>query len=132
MPKKILIVDDEPDIVKVIASRLKANNYDVEVAFDAREAIQVAHKVKPDLIILDIKMPSGSGISVYENLSIFGDTARVPVIFITAYSNDEVRKKVLDLGAADFMEKPFNPDELTEKVNRILGKSANRGEKQDD
>ena len=121
MAKKILIVEDEANIVKLITSRLKANNYDVVVAYDGLYAVREAHEKKPDLIILDIKMPAGSGISVFENLKMTGDTMMIPIIFITAHATDELRKQALAMGAADFIVKPFDAEELLTKVKRVLG-----------
>jgi DNA-binding response OmpR family regulator len=124
MPKKILIADDEPYVVKVLASRLKANNYDIVMAYDAFYAVKKAHDEKPDLIILDYKMPAGTGISVYDKLRNTGDTMMIPVIFITAYPTEEIKKKVMEMGAADFVAKPFDADELLIKIKKALGEEV--------
>ena len=121
MAKKILVADDEPEIVKALHIRLKEAGYEVVVAFDVLQAIYQAHKEKPDLIILDIRMPAGDGIGVYERLRLSSETITIPVIFITAYANDEIIKKVLELGAEGFIAKPFNIDKLLNKVKAILG-----------
>ena len=121
MAKKILVADDEPEIVKALHIRLKEAGYEVVVAFDVLQAIYQAHKEKPDLIILDIRMPAGDGIGVYERLRLSSETTTIPVIFITAYANDEIVKKVLELGAEGFIAKPFNIDKLLNKVKTILG-----------
>ena len=130
MPKKILIADDEPNMVRVIAARLKANNYDIVTAFDGIYAVQKAHEEKPDLIILDIKMPAGSGLSVLENLRMTGETMMIPVIFVTAHATEELKHKALEMGAADFIAKPFDPDELIAAVKKALGEDAAGGETQ--
>ncbi len=124
MAKKILIADDEPHVIKLIASRLIANKYDVVMASDGLYAVKKAHEEKPDLIILDMRMPAGGGMSVFENLRMAGDTMLIPVIFITAYPSDEVRQKVMDMGAADFIAKPFDADDLLAKVKKALGEST--------
>ena len=121
MAKKILVADDEPEIVKALHIRLKEAGYEVVVAFDVLQAIYQAHKERPDLIILDIRMPAGDGIGVYEKLKISSETAVIPVIFITAYANDEIVRKVLEMGAAGFIAKPFNTETLLNKVKTILG-----------
>jgi len=121
MAKKILVADDEPEIVKALHIRLKEAGYEVVVAFDVLQAIYQAHKERPDLIILDIRMPAGDGIGVYEKLKISSDTSMIPVIFITAYANDEIVKKVSEMGAEGFFAKPFNIDKLLNKVKTILG-----------
>ena len=123
MPKKILVVDDELNVLKVIASRLKANNYDVVTASDGTFAVKKALQEKPDLIILDIKMPAGGGISVFENLRRLDNTMMTPVIFITAHPTEEIKKQVLEMGAEDFVAKPFDPDDLLAKVRKALGEN---------
>jgi DNA-binding response OmpR family regulator len=120
MPKKILIVDDEINVIKVIAARLKASNYDIVTASDGLYAVQKAHQEKPDLIILDVRMPVGGGKGVFENLRMTSDTMMIPIIFITAYADDELRRTLLEMGAVDVVTKPFNADELLEKVKKAL------------
>ena len=125
MPKKIiLIADDEPNVVRLIAARLKANNYDVTTAFDAVFAVKKAREDKPDLIILDIRMPAGGGINVFENLRMICETMMIPVIFITAHPSEEIERRVMEMGAAAFIAKPFNPDELLAKVKKALGEDT--------
>ena len=97
MAKKILIVDDDKQIVLLLASRLKANKYEIVVAYDAMQAVAKAFSEKPDLILLDIKMPAGSGISVMDNLSNSTETALTPVIVITAYPSPEIQQKVKEM-----------------------------------
>jgi len=127
MAKKILVADDEPEIVQALQIRLKEAGYEVVVAFDVLQAIHQAHKEKPDLIILDIRMPAGSGIGVYEKLKMSSETTTIPVIFITAYANDEIVKKVLEMGAEGFFAKPFNIDKLLIKVKTLLGEGDRKG-----
>lgn len=121
MAKKILIVDDELHIVKLLASRLRADNYEIRVAYDGYQCIKVAREEKPDLIILDIKMPAGGGIHAFETFQALPETIITPVIFITAYATEEIRKQVLEMGAEDFITKPFDSDDLLRKVRKALG-----------
>lgn len=121
--KKILIADDDPDITMLLASRLNANGYQVVTTSDCSMTIKKAYIEKPDLIILDIRMPSTSGINVYESLKMFNATENIPVIFITAYPSDNIRKQVAEMGADDFIAKPFKTEELLPKVKRILNES---------
>ena len=121
MAKKILIVDDDPNVVKVLASRLRANKYEVMASSDGLQAVQKAHQGKPDLIILDIRMPAGSGISVAEKLKISDDTSLIPVIVITGYPDEEIQQKAQEMGAAHFITKPVHAEELLAKVEEILG-----------
>jgi len=128
MPKKILIVDDEINVIRVIAARLKASHYDVVTASDGLYAVQKAHEEKPDLIILDVRMPVGGGRGVFENLRMTSDTMMIPVIFITAYADDDLRRYLLEMGAVDFVTKPFNADELLEKVKKALKEEVEKKE----
>ena len=121
MAKKILIVDDDKQIVLLLASRLKANKYEIVVAYDAMQAVAKAFTEKPDLILLDIKMPGGSGISVMDNLSNSAETAITPVIVITAYPSPEIQQKVKEMGAVDFISKPFKAEDILPRIRRALG-----------
>jgi len=118
--KKILVVDDEPNIVKLLSLRLKAHNFDVISAYDGYQCVEVAKQELPDMILLDIKMPLGGGIKAYETLKGITKTSLIPVIFITAFPSAEVKKQVMDMGAEDFISKPFNSDVLIEKIDAIL------------
>ncbi|MFH1769017.1 MAG: response regulator [Candidatus Omnitrophota bacterium] len=118
--KKILVADDDVNIVQLIASRLKREKYNVIAAYDGMQAVNIAHEQRPDLIILDIKMPAGGGMSVYDDLKMSSHTALIPVVFITAYSSSEIKEKVLNMGARDFIAKPFNSEDLLLKVERAL------------
>jgi two-component system alkaline phosphatase synthesis response regulator PhoP len=120
MKKKILVVDDEPHIVRLLSLRLKANNFDVISAYDGYQCVQVAKLELPDLILLDIKMPLGGGIKAFENLKEIEATNTIPVIFITAFPSVKVKKQVMNMGAEDFISKPFNSELLMEKINTIL------------
>ena len=121
MPKKILIADDDQDTVSFLASILKANKYEVVVAFDGMQTIAVSHKEKPDLILLDIMMPVRSGINIFENLKMSALTAITPVIFITGVANPEIKQKALEMGAADYIVKPFETEYLLSKIRKVLG-----------
>ena len=120
MKKKILIVDDEPQIAMLLNARLRANNYDVLVAYDAMQGFRTAINSLPDLILLDLRMPAGGGAGLFENLQKNIQTTLIPVIFITAHGNDDIEKACLDSGAVDFIRKPFNPDEVLKKVRKAL------------
>lgn len=122
MAKKILIADDELDIVKMLAMRLKANDYDVIVANDGLTAMMQAHKERPDLILLDIKMPAGHGLSVGEHLKKSIDTMIIPIIFITAYANEDVYKKANEMGAEAVISKPIDMELLLSKIETALNK----------
>ena len=120
MKKKILIVDDDPQIVRLLAMRLKANDFDVVAAYDGYQCVPIAKKESPDLILLDIKMPLGGGIGAFEILKGMADTSIIPVIFITAFPSEEIRRLVKEMGANDLISKPFDSDVLLGKINAAL------------
>lgn len=121
MGKKILVVDDEPQIVHLLSQRLKANGYETFAANDPYQCVKITLEVKPDLIILDMKMPAGGGIAAFENLKSSVYTSTIPIIFITAYPGDEVKKQVKDLGADGFFPKPFKSTDLLNKIKELIG-----------
>ncbi len=122
MEKKILICDDEFDLIQPVAERFRSCGYKVFLAADGLQSVSIAHKEKPDLIILDIRMPAGDGCTVYENLQYSVNTRLIPVIFFSALPVSEVKEKAQRLGAADYITKPCDLNELLAKVERVLGK----------
>ena len=118
--KKILIVDDERDIVKALMIRLQANGYEVVTAFDGAQGVFMAHKEKPDLIILDIRMPAGDGFSVAERLKSSMHTFTIPVIFLTGSPEKNAEEKAMALGARFYIKKPYDPEELLDAVKRAI------------
>jgi DNA-binding response OmpR family regulator len=120
--KKILIVDDERDIVKALTIRLGASGYQVVSAYDGAQGVFLAHKEKPDLILLDIRMPSGDGFSVAEKLKQTSRTTRIPILFLTGSPEREAEEKALALGARFYIKKPYDPEELLDAIKRALEK----------
>ena len=118
--KKILIVDDERDIVKVLVIRLESSGYEVISAFDGAQGVFMAHKENPDLIILDIRMPAGDGFSVAERLKRSSHTWTIPIIFLTGSPEREAEGRAMDLGARFFIKKPYDPEELLDAIKRAL------------
>src|SRR4030042_1012002 len=110
--KKILIVDDERDIVKAVMIRLQTSGYAVVTAFDGAQGVFMAHKEKPDLIILDIRMPAGDGFSVAERLKRSTHTWNIPIIFLTGSPETNAEGRAMDLGARFYIKKPCDPEEL--------------------
>ena len=123
--KKILIADDDPDILTLLASRLRSNNMAVVTAQDCNQAIKKAYSEQPDLILMDIRMPSIGGLSAFNSLKMYTRTENIPVIFITAYPGKEVQEKVMEMGATDFVAKPFQTEELLSKINRAMAAQMN-------
>jgi DNA-binding response OmpR family regulator len=120
--KKILIVDDERDIVKALTIRLQRAGYEVVTAFDGAQGIFMAHKENPDLIILDIRMPAGDGFSVAEKLKESATTVAVPVIFLTGSPEKNSEEKAMAVGARFYVKKPYDPEELLDAIRRALEK----------
>lgn len=118
--RKILIVEDDRKISLALSLRLKAHGYEVLTAFDAVAGVSMAVKHRPDLVILDISMPAGSGFDVANRIHL-AMTVGMPMIFITASSNPEFPSKAEQLGAAAFLRKPFNDGELIAAVRQALG-----------
>lgn len=118
--KKILIADDEPDILEIIEYNLQNEGYEVSTAKNGNEAIEQAKRSHPDLIILDIMMPGKNGIEVCNHLRLqpaFNDTL---IIFLTALSDEGTEVKGLETGADDFITKPVSPKVLVSKVNALF------------
>jgi DNA-binding response OmpR family regulator len=122
--KKILIVDDERDIVKGLMIRLQGAGYNVVTAFDGAQGVFMAHKEKPDLIILDIRMPAGNGFSVAQRLKHSMYTFTIPVIFLTGSPEKNAEEKARALGARFYIKKPYDPEELLDAIKRALEKDS--------
>ena len=122
--KKILVVDDEPDVTDLVAYHLKAKGFHVETLNDATASISKARSYVPDLIILDIMMPHLSGIQVCRILRADPKLARVPIVFLTAKAEAHDRIEGLESGADDYLSKPFSPKELVLRVESILRRIA--------
>ena len=124
MGKKILVVDDDPNIVKLIKTRLEANNYQVIIAEDGEECVKKILSDKPDLIILDILMPRADGydvlIGIKEIRAIAGGMPAIPVIVLTALSDPRVRDMIEKEEIKDYIVKPFNAEDLLAKVKKAL------------
>ena len=118
--KKILVVDDERDIVKALMIRLQRAGYDVVTAFDGARGVFMGHKEKPDLIILDIRMPAGNGFSVAQRLKRSIHTFTIPVIFLTGSPEKNAEEKAMAVGARFYIKKPYDPEELLDAIKRAL------------
>jgi two-component system alkaline phosphatase synthesis response regulator PhoP len=119
MAGKILIADDEPHLLKIVADRLKANNFEIVTAEDGGEALKKAAE-KPDVILLDIMMPVFDGYETLKRLRTEEATKNIPVIMLTARGDPAAVEKCQELGAADYVVKPINPAVLIEKIRGVL------------
>lgn len=120
MKKRILIVDDEPSIVRLLSLRLRVKGYEVIEAFDGLQCVKIATEEVPDLILLDIKMPNMDGISAFEKLIQMDITKKIPIIFMTAYPKVELKDKVLKMGAMDCISKPFISEDFEQTIARVI------------
>ena len=129
--KKILIVDDEPDIIEFLQYNLRKEGYDVVTANDGRQAIEVAEKTKPHLIILDIMMPELDGVETCRILRSRKEFAQTPVAFLTARDEDFSQITALDVGGDDYITKPIKPRVLISRIQALL-RRANRDSDNDE
>ena len=117
MNRCILVVDDDKKIVDLVTLYLKRDGYTVLQAYDGQEALEVARRKRPDLVVLDLMLPELAGTDVCKLLR---TESRVPIIMLTARATDEDKLRGLDLGADDYLTKPFNPRELVARVRAVL------------
>ncbi len=118
--EKILVVDDEQDIVHMLTMRLRAAGYQVLTAHDGKSAINMAEWTTPDLLLLDIGMPNGDGHAVAKHLLENKDTNRIPIVFLTARTSEKDRLSAYEAGICRYLTKPFKAEELLCTVSRAL------------
>jgi DNA-binding response OmpR family regulator len=117
MPNTILVVDDEKNIVQLARLYLGNEGFNVEEAYDGKQALEKARTINPDLVVLDVMMPEMDGLTVCKELR---KTSSVPVIILTARGDDVDKIVGLEIGADDYVTKPFNPRELVARVKAVL------------
>ena len=127
-PVKILIVDDEPDIVEFLKYNLKKEGFNVVVAHDGRNAIEVANRENPDLIILDIMMPELDGVETCRQLREQKKFQQTPIAFLTARDEDFSQIAALDVGGDDYITKPIKPRVLISRIQALLRRAGRSGE----
>lgn len=120
MGKKILIVEDDLDLEQVLRIVLEESGFEVISSLDAYGGIQLAHKERPDLVILDITMPAGGGLSMLRNIKQSFHTRDIPVIITTGSDTAEHEQEALRLGIKKYIRKPYSPEELLDTINNIL------------
>jgi len=125
MSKKILVVDDEKDIVEILQEILRHEGYDVITASDGNEGLKKASENKPDLIVADVMMPHMDGYELVKRLKEDPGTTNIPVVFLTAKDQATDRYKGLSLGVAAYIVKLFDLDELREVVKEVLENKKN-------
>ncbi|MFB3737886.1 MAG: response regulator transcription factor [Candidatus Velamenicoccus archaeovorus] len=121
---KILIVDDDPVIVRLLQINFRLEGYEVDTASRGDQAVERARAGRPDLVILDVMMPGLDGWEVCRQLKELPEIRDVPVIFLSARAQDEDRRRGYALGVDEYVTKPFDPGHLVEIVRRTLARSA--------
>jgi two-component system phosphate regulon response regulator PhoB len=119
---RILVVDDEPEAVELVEFNLKQAGYAVSTAADGAEALKKARSQTPDLIVLDVMLPEMNGFEICKTLRLEPATAKVPIIMLTAKAAEIDRVLGLELGADDYLTKPFSPRELLLRIKKILSR----------
>ena len=121
MSQKVLVVDDEQSIVTLLKYNLETAGYIVEVAYDGEEALEKVNEIQPELVVLDVMLPKKDGIEVCKTIR--SDKNLVPILMLTAKDDEFDRVLGLELGADDYMTKPFSPREVVARVKAILRRS---------
>lgn len=125
-PKRILIADDEPDILEIVNYNLGREGYEVYLAHDGNEALEMAKQLRPDLIILDIMMPKKTGVEVCNILRSQPAFQETLIIFLTALSDEASQIKGLETGADDYVSKPISPKVLVSRVNALFRRVSSK------
>ena len=120
-PKRILIVDDEPHIRRLLAHRLTADGFQVAEADNGEQGLEAIDEFPPDLVLLDLMMPGANGLEVLACIRSAPAHAGIPVIILTAKGQDTDRELAFAGGATDFVTKPFSPMKLLARIHEILG-----------
>jgi CheY-like chemotaxis protein len=121
---RILVAEDERDIRDLISFTLQFAGFDVDVAANGAEAVEMAPALRPDLILMDVRMPRMTGYQACEALKHLPETKDIPVIFLSAKGQESEIQQGLGVGAVEYILKPFVPDELVQRVRQVL---ADRG-----
>lgn len=118
--KTILIVEDEENLVELLKFRLESNGYNVDFALDGKAGLEKIRILKPDLVILDIMIPKMHGYEVLRLAKASGETKEIPILVLTARSQQRDRSKALMSGADAYIAKPFEPAELLDEVKKLV------------
>lgn len=120
----ILLIDDEKDLIELVRYNLEREGFDVVAAANGAEGLEIAKRHKPDLIVLDLMMPGMDGLEVCQRLRTNADIGRVPIVMLTAKADVPDRVVGLEVGADDYVVKPFSPRELVARVRAVLRRAA--------
>ena len=120
MAKRILVVDDEPDILKMVKFRLEKEGYEVATAVDGQKALDSIKAERPDLVFLDLRLPVMDGYEVCTTLKADENLKQIPIIFLTASVVSNIAEKVKQFNADGYLIKPFDPIKLLETVKKFI------------
>jgi DNA-binding response OmpR family regulator len=118
--KRILIADDDPEVVRMLTLELDPSRYEIISAASGRETLLKVSREDPDLVVLDYQMPEGDGLYVMTKLKTALETFTIPVIILTAYDSNELRRQTSRLSACSYLTKPAAPGVLLEKIKTML------------
>ena len=120
--KKILIIEDDPQIARALKIRFESNGYETAMASDALLGANLARQARPDLIVLDIGLPDGNGLQLAKKFQGQPETQHTPIIFVTASKDPNLRQRAMEMRIAGLFEKPYDPEELLAAARYALGK----------
>jgi CheY-like chemotaxis protein len=123
MKKRILVVDDEVAIVRMLKDRLESVGFEVLTAYDGAQAVEVARQERPDLIIMDVTMPRMDGLTAAKQLRSDPTTAHIPIVMLTARGQESDEQAGYAAGAVRYFTKPFSPRQLVQELRSLLGES---------
>ncbi|HPD54270.1 MAG: response regulator [Bacteroidota bacterium] len=119
-PLKVLVVDDEPDVVEILSYNLSRENYLVYKAYNGSDGVRVAHEVHPDLVIMDIRMPGINGIEACRQMKQDDETKTIPVLFLTADADEYTTMNAIEAGGDHFITKPIRPQILMGMIAELI------------
>lgn len=118
--QKLLLVEDEEELVRIVQTYFRDEGYEVRIAFNGNEGLKVVRDFKPDVIVSDVKMGQMDGFEFFEALQKLPEFSKIPVLFLTIMDDRSSTERATQLGAAGYMTKPFDVEELHEKIKGIL------------
>lgn len=124
MTHRVLVVDDEADITELLAYNFRDAGYDVLTAGDGMAAVALAQRWLPEAIVLDLNLPGLDGFAVCEMLRVLPSTRDIPILMLTAFATEQSRKLGLQIGANDYLTKPFSPRDVVTRVVTLVKQSA--------
>jgi DNA-binding response OmpR family regulator len=123
-PQRVLIIEDDAELGRLIAARLRSSGYQAHLVPDGMAAIQAALANRPDLVILDLMLPAGGGLNVLKRLRMSVKTNTIPVLILTGVTDEARRQEVMAEGADAYLTKPYEPAVLLAEVGRLLDRTA--------